>query len=343
MKKSVVIPLMALALLVPFGAVMGEEDRPAAVEEAPAGTYVYDNRASGLSMTIPGNRVENEKSGEVVYQAFLPDEGIALSILSKAYGQPYGMEKMKEQEKKAEQFLTESIARSGEKKLSLKKVKTGAGTALFAETTGQGKDGAFSVMRYLFLRQEGTAMISFTMKEGDRKKNDPVVKQLMDTLTFYIPMQKVNVKGTPYTYDIPASMKVDYDPPVAPDHVLVAGNRLLMTGVVALPISENREFSFLPSSLSHLSDGDKENVMAHFKSKLAGESTGRYVENVKFLFGSFHGRDGLRLDFDDQGDHNTSYIFVKDGKYISFDYIYNTKERDYAERVMERSLESISF
>ena len=95
-------------------------------------------------------------------------------------------------------------------------------------------------MRYLFLRQEGTAMISFTMKEGDRKKNDPVVKQLMDTLTFCTPMQKVNVKGTPYTYDIPASMKVDYDPPVAPDHVLVAGNRLLMTGVVALPISENR-------------------------------------------------------------------------------------------------------
>jgi len=37
MKKSAVIPLMALALLVPFGAVMGEEDRPAAVEEARQG------------------------------------------------------------------------------------------------------------------------------------------------------------------------------------------------------------------------------------------------------------------------------------------------------------------
>lgn len=67
------------------------------------------------------------------------------------------------------------------------------------------------------------------------------------------------------------------------------------------------------------------------------------MKNVKFLFGTFHGRDGLRLDFDDQGDHNTSYIFVKDGKYISFDYIYNVKEKDYADRVIAQSLESISL
>ena len=138
-------------------------------------------------------------------------------------------------------------------------------------------------------------------------------------------------------------MKVDYDPPVAPDHVLVAGNSLLMTGVAALPISENREFSFLPSSLASLSDKEKADIESHFRAKLASESSGKYVKNVTFLFDSFHGLPGLKLDFDDLGDHNTSYIFVKDGKYISFDYIYNVKEKTYADQVIAQSAASISL
>lgn len=343
MKKAAVISAMLLALAMPFGGALAEEGAAGEAASVSSEIYTYDNRASGLTMKLPGNRVENEKSSPAVYQAFLPDEGISLSILSRAYGQPYSESRMKGQVKEAEQFLRENIKNSGEKQVSMKSVKTPSGTALRAETSGKGESGSYSVIRYLFLRQEGTAMISFTMKEEDLKRNRPFVEDTMGTLSFYTPMQKVNVKGTAYTYDIPASMRVNYDPPIAPDHVLVAGNRLLMTGVVALPIAENKEFSFLPASLSSLSDEKKADIESHFRKKLAGESTGKYVKNVKFLFGTFHGRDGLRLDFDDQGDHNTSYIFVKDGKYISFDYIYNVKEKDYADRVIAQSLESISL
>ncbi len=73
------------------------------------------------------------------------------------------------------------------------------------------------------------------MKREDLKGNRSLVKSMMDTVRFFPVMQKIPVKGTAYTYDIPADMRVDYDPPVAPDHVLVAGNRNLMTGVLALP------------------------------------------------------------------------------------------------------------
>lgn len=235
MKKAAVISAMVLAAALSFQGTWARE--PVAGEAAPVSeaAYTYDNKVSGLTIVIPGNRVENEKSSPAVYQAFLPDEGISLSILSRAYGQPYSEGKMKEQAREAQKFLQENIKKSGEKPVSMKSVETKAGRALRAETKGQGEDGRFSVIRYLFLRQEGTAMISFTMKEEDVKRNRPLVENMVNSLSFYTPMQKVSVKGTAYTYDIPSSMQVDYDPPVAPDHVLVAGNHLLMTGVAALP------------------------------------------------------------------------------------------------------------
>ena len=343
MKKAAVISAMILAAALSFQGTWARESVAGEAASVSEAAYTYDNKVSGLTMVIPRNRVENEKSSPAVYQAFLPDEGISLSILSRAYGQPYSEGKMKEQAREAQKFLQENIKKSGEKPVSMKSVETKAGRALLAETKGQGEDGRFSVIRYLFLCQEGTAMISFTMKEEDVKRNRPLVENMVESLSFYTPMQKVSVKGTAYTYDIPSSMQVDYDSPVAPDHVLVAGNHLLMTGVAALPISENREFSFLPSSLASLSDKEKADIESHFRAKLASESSGKYVKNVTFLFDSFHGLPGLKLDFDDQGDHNTSYIFVKDGKYISFDYIYNVKEKTYADQVIAQSAASISL
>ena len=341
--KKIMLALSIALLTVPAGAALADDGAENVILPAAGENFVYDNKVSGISMTIPGNRVENQDSNGPMYQAYLPDEGISLSILSRAHAQPYMKSQMKEKLADAEKFLKESIRNSGEKQLYLKKVKFGGETAFMAGTSGKGEAGNFGVIRYVFLRPDGTVMVSFTMKEEDMKKNSSYVEQLINTVKFYTPMQKISVKGTAYTYDIPASMKVDYDPPVAPDHVLVAGNRLLMTGVAVLSLSENPEFSFLPSSLSGLTDAKKEEIIRHFQDKLASESTGKYVKNVSFLFGPVHGMDGLQLDFDDQGDHTRSYIFVKDGKYISFDYIYNLKEKDYAEGVIAQSVQSISL
>ena len=41
--------------------------------------------------------------------------------------------------------------------------------------------------------------------------------------------------------------------------------------MAALTISENREFSFLPSSLASLSDKEKADIESHFRAKLASK------------------------------------------------------------------------
>lgn len=342
MKKIMFALALAAAATAPLAA-MAEEVGAAAVSPALSSSYVYTNEKTGISLTLPENRMEDKSSNDFLYRAYLPDSGMSISVLSHANSQPLPSAAVKKEQEKAKQFLAESIRNSGEKQVSLKQEKAGGETVLLAETEGSGKEGNFSVIRYVFPLQGGTYMVSWTMKKEDLKGNRPLVKSMMDTVHFFTVMQKVSVKGTTYTYDIPADMRVDYDPPIAPDHVLVAGNRNLMTGVLALPIRENGDFSFLPDSLSSLTDAQKQDITDHFRKKLASESTGKYVKNVTFRFMPVNGRDGLVLDFDDQGDHSRSYIFVKDGKYISFDYIYNMKEKDYAEKVIRQSVSSISL
>lgn len=343
MKKMIFTLALAAAATVPLGAVMAEETETPSVMAAPVSSYVYTNEKTGISITHPGNRMEDKSSNDFQYRAYLPDSGISLSVLSHGMSQPLPSAELKKEQAKVKKFLEESIRNSGEKQVSLKQEKVGGETAFLAETEGSGQDGNFSVLRYVFLLQDGTYMVSWTMKREDLKGNRSLVKSMMDTVRFFPVMQKIPVKGTAYTYDIPADMRVDYDPPVAPDHVLVAGNRNLMTGVLALPIKENGDFSFLPASLSSLTEAQKQNIVDHFKAKLASESTGKYVKNVIFRFMPINGRDGLVLDFDDQGDHSRSYIFMKDGRYISFDYIYNVKEKDYAEKIIRQSVSSISL
>ena len=343
MKKLLLALSIAVAMSVPLGAAMAEEAGNGVPMETAPSSYVYSNDKTGISLALPENRVEDKNSNDFLYRAYLPDSGMSLSILSHANRQPLPVAEVKREQEKAKKFLEESIRNSGEKQVSLRQVIAHGETALLAETEGSGNDGKFTVLRYVFTLPGGTYMVSWTMKKEDLKGNRNLVQSIMDGVRFFAVMQKVSVKGTTYTYDIPADMKVDYDPPIAPDHVLVAGNRNLMTGVLALPIKGNGDFSFLPESLSSLTEAQKQDITSHFKNKLASESTGKYVKNVTFRFIPIHGRDGLVLDFDDQGDHSRSYIFVKDGKYISFDYIYNIKERDYAEKVIEQSVNSISL
>ena len=112
-----------------------------------------------------------------------------------------------------------------------------------------------------------------------------------------------DVKRVFYTYDIPANMKVDYKPPIAPDHVLVAGNLSLMTGVTALPLADNEELSFLPESLSGLTKEEQASIVEHFKAKVASEADGKKVKNMKFKFTTLYGRDCLTMDFEDKDSH----------------------------------------
>lgn len=323
--------------------VMAEDVSAKALETAVNQGFEYRNDKTGIAMELPAARVENPDFNESMYQAYLPDSNISVMIMSKASRQPRTEKKIREYRKSSENFLKTGRQDEKETFLSLKKEKVAGEPALVTRSRGTTEQGPYIVLRYWLTLGQGDYMISFTMKEGDMKANEKTVERLLQSVRFFVPMQRVDVKGTVYTYDIPANMKVDYDPPVAPDHVMVAGNLSLMTGVIALPIEENEEWSFFPKSFSNLTKEEQASITEHLKAKIASEPNGKKVKDMEFRFTNLYGRDCLIMEFEDQGSHSESYIFVQDGKYISFDYIYDDRDKDYARNVIEQSVKSISL
>ena len=199
MKKMILALALAAAAAVSLGAVMAEETETPSAAAVPSSSYVYTNEKTGISLTLPGNRVEDKSSNDFQYRAYLPDSGMSLSILSHEMNQPLPSAEMKKEQAKARKFLEESMRNSGEKQVSLKQEKVGGETAILAETEGAGQNGNFSVLRYVFPLQNGTYMVSWTMKKEDLKGNRSLVKSMMDTVRFFPVMQTVSVKGTAYS------------------------------------------------------------------------------------------------------------------------------------------------
>lgn len=53
--------------------------------------------------------------------------------------------------------------------------------------------------------------------------------------------------------------------------------------------------------------------------------------------------DSVLLEFDDSTSHSLSYIFIKDGNYIAFDYIYNAASEKEVRPLVEKSVQSIKL
>lgn len=73
MKKMIFTLALAAAATVPLGAVMAEETETPSVMAAPVSSYVYTNEKTGISITHPGNRMEDKSSNDFQYRAYLPD------------------------------------------------------------------------------------------------------------------------------------------------------------------------------------------------------------------------------------------------------------------------------
>lgn len=346
MKKLLLAAAILSAVCVPCMPSAAKDSGKVSAEALSAAVshgFEYKNSDTGISITLPVSRVENKDNNGLMYQAYLPDSGLSLMIMSKSTRQPRMEKKLQETRKASEKFLREKKGDSKETLVSVKKGKVDGVPAIITSSRGTAAEGGYEVLRYWVSNTDGDYMISFTSKEGEMKSGGKTVKGLVDSIHFFTPMQRVEIKGTVYTYDIPANMRVDYKPPVAPDHVLVAGNLSLMTGVTALPIEENDDLSFFPESLAGLTKDEQASIVDHLKAKIADEANGRKVKKTKFDFRNVYGRDALIMDFEDGDSHNRSFIFIQDGKYISFDYIYSEKDKDYAEKVIEQSVKSISL
>lgn len=130
----------------------------------------------------------------------------------------------------------------------------------------------------------------------------------------------VKVPGTSYTYSIPGSLVIANNPEkIGKGHVFLAGDpaTMFVSGVVVQPLAS---YSYMPNTLVRLGEAQKKEIAEGLRRDILSKV--QTAKNIHVDFLIQRGVDCIVLDFDDQISHNKSFIYVKDGQYISFDYGY---------------------
>lgn len=150
----------------------------------------------------------------------------------------------------------------------------------------------------------------------------------------------VNLENFPYSYEIIGDSIVFNDKYVG-RHIFLAINRSYLTGVIVQPLTQERYY-YWPKSLANLSAEEKSRLEENYTQEIISMPKSK-VSNIKFTYLKLNGHDCLRLDYDDFTSHNTSYIFLKDGRFISFDYMFKTQDMVKIMPLVEKSAATIKL
>ena len=143
-----------------------------------------------------------------------------------------------------------------------------------------------------------------------------------------------------YTYSLPSDC-LSVDTSIAPDHVFLAGNNELLSGVMVQKLAEHPEYNYYPTSLANLSDKEQNVLNEQITKQLLNEM--KKARNIKNEFTVVNGVPCVKSSFDDGPDHSIAYIFIKDGNFISFDYIFKSELSDQLMPVVEKSIRTIKL
>lgn len=114
-----------------------------------------------------------------------------------------------------------------------------------------------------------------------------------------------------------------------------------MTGVILEKLGDSPKHSYYPNSLTNLNSEEKQIILENLM--LESKDISKYAKNVKISFIEVNKMDSVLLEFDDSTSHSLSYIFIKDGNYIAFDYIYNAASEKEVRPLVEKSVRSIKL
>lgn len=141
-----------------------------------------------------------------------------------------------------------------------------------------------------------------------------------------------------YSYELPEDV---YNAGAAFDHQMLGSNDDMMTGIMVQKIADNPKYSYYPQSLANLSAAEQADLDKKIIKQLKSEV--RTARNIKNEFTVVNNLPCIKSSFDDVTSHSIAYIFIKDGNYISYDYIFNAKLASKLAPVLERSVNSIKF
>lgn len=163
------------------------------------------------------------------------------------------------------------------------------------------------------------------------------------------PFTTKTLKDYPASFTTPANcilMPIKNDP----HHTFAYSNGYFFVSPMIVNITDKAELSFYPNSFANLSDKDKETLAAKEAARIQKKVEARQKENPKYKldnikaqFITIGGENCLNVSFDLSSSTEMDYIFVRDGKFISFDYQYPFDDAKRQKAAVVKSAKSIRF
>ena len=163
------------------------------------------------------------------------------------------------------------------------------------------------------------------------------------------PFTTKTLKDYPASFTTPANcvlMPIKNDP----HHTFAYSNGYFFVSPMIVNITDKAELSFYPNSFANLSDKDKETLAAKEAARIQMKVEARQKENPKYKldnikaqFITIGGENCLNVSFDLSSSTEMDYIFVRDGKFISFDYQYPFDDAKRQKAAVVKSAKSIRF
>lgn len=191
---------------------------------------------------------------------------------------------------------------------------------------------------FTFINPTEITSVLFITPEDIYQEKENMINDVISTVSFELKWNTIKIPNSKYTYDLPAHYQ-EVDLAIAPDHVFLAGDEYIFTGVIVANLDSDAKYSVYPPSLKNLDISSKKKLSKYIETEIL--SIAPSAKNIKCAFTNINGNDCIKSEFDDSTSHSISYIFIKNGKYIAFDYIYNNSDYNKIAEVLKKSVNSI--
>lgn len=294
---------------------------------------------SGYSMTLPEG-----------YESPVYDNGSALSyshdgkthiqITCTAYEFPLRGKALDDSISYLTKEIPRSIKKNGEKLIHSEKIDVNGVPAIHTVSSGKGK-GAVQTDRYDFMTPERLIEVSMTAEPADFQTASGDFSHIISTFKAGPGWKKASIPNTAFSLSLPGNMIVNSHPDEADHRSLIAAGPDFLFSVAVRPVEGGR-YSFLPQNL----DGADEETVASVESQLGdllSKDSGGKDSKAAWKEEQIAGHRALCLTFDDSYGHNAAYIFVLNGQYLSFEFVYDDDKASTAVPLMEETVRSIDL
>lgn len=191
----------------------------------------------------------------------------------------------------------------------------------------QEEDGKLSD-RYFFGDRKNLYTLSFLVSEKDYASLKPAIAKSLETVTIPTPYEQLSIPGSKLTFEIPyggMDMGKNRDPGDPHKLMYLHLDEKLMSGVIYEPLIQYMEYAYLPDSLDHLSQRDKENLCKvmteNRKQRWLRDNPGSVVEKSDTYFTEASHRPCIVEETVSGGRKSLGYIFVDKGMFLSLDFL----------------------